>query len=356
MKPIRLSLLLLFGTILALGATGCNSLFGGGDPVDEVDAGYYDESYYSDLNYSLDEPNGGYDVEDEEPYFGDPDFAAMMDEEEDAADDAVGDDPGVADMEEDPVSQVYYLRLLWGQLDWNPELEEITTWSGTISVDRGAIVVLRRIKFEHVTDWVVFPRENPQVVDLYSLTRPHFDGLLLKIIDDDPDADTENNLVIDMGPGQITLPVAELDGYAEIYDVDDLGNQMSLRSPEILDCPNGFLAGIWVQRHGHPRGIYRGVFTSYEGGVRGCVRGHWGINEAGERVFRGKYIGLGGEFRGLMNGTWLPDPDGMGGYGSFEGRWVSASGEVEGILGGHYRRGFRRGGFFSGRWVEECGL
>ena len=194
-------------------------------------------------------------------------------------------------------------------------------------------------------------------MDLYSLTRPHYDGLLLKIIDPTPDVDMVNDLVIDMGPAQISLAVAELDGYSNLVDVDELGNQMSFQSPEILDCPNGFLHGVWVKRNQHERGIFRGVYTSYGGGVIGHMRGHWGVNDEGERVLKGKYINRDGGFIGLMRGTWTPDETApRPGTGSFEGVWFDENEEAGGTFGGQYRRGIRRGGYFGGRWVsEECG-
>lgn len=348
-------ILLMIG-LLAMGSTGCNSLFGGTDPEGAVDAGNYDETIYADTQLDLDDPNGGYDSSDEAPAFGDADFAAMFPEDP-AVDDALGTDPAVTEMEDDPAARVYYLRLLWGQLRGNPEVDALTNWGGSISVDRGAIVVLRRLKFEPITDWVVFPREDEKVVDLYSVTSVHHDGLLLKIIDPTPDADTPNDLTIDMGPGQTVLAVADLDGYQNILDVDELGNQMSFQCPEILDCPNGFLHGIWVKRAQNERGVFWGVFTSYEGALLGHLRGHWGYNQDGERAFKGKYIGLDGAFRGILRGTWTPGSENTPGWGGFNGVWVDANEEAQGQLRGHYRRGFRRGGFFNGRWLDEtCGM
>lgn len=340
--------------VMAFGSSGCNSLFGSSSPEGETDSDNYADSFYEDTNLDLEDPSGGYDTDDEQPAFGDAEFAAMFEEDPEVAD-TVGDETDVIDMEDEPQARIYYLRLLWGQLRCDTEIEEVTDWAGSIRVDRGAIVVKRRIKFENLTDWVVLPREDEKVVDLYSLTRSHHDGLLLKIIDPTPELDEINELVIDMGPAQITVAVADLDGYEGLVDIDDLGNQVSLQSPRILDCPNGFLHGVWAKRGANERGVFRGVFTSYEGGILGHLRGHWGIDDAGERVFRGKYIGRDGAFRGLIDGTWTPDTDSPRGFGSFEGEWMDENEDSQGELGGHYRRGFRRGGFFGGRWVSgEC--
>ncbi|MCP3977620.1 MAG: hypothetical protein GY720_24320 [bacterium] len=356
MKRSMFLMTLMAIALMVFGSSGCNSLFGGSSSEGDSNADNYSDSFYEDTNLDLEDPSGGYDTADEQPAFGDAEFAAMFEEDPEVTD-AVGDETDVIDMEAEAGARVYYLRLLWGQLRADTDIEEVTDWAGAISVDRGAIVVKRRIKFEHLTDWVVLPREDEKVVDLYSLTRPHFDGLLLKIIDPTPELDEINDLVIDMGPAQITVAVADLNGYEAVVDIDDLGNQMSFQSPQVLDCPNGFLHGIWVKRSADERGIFRGVFTSYEGGRLGHMRGHWGINEAGERVFRGKYIGLDGAFRGLLSGTWSSDTDSPQGFGDFEGEWMDENEETQGQLGGHYRRGFRRGGFFGGRWVsEECGL
>lgn len=356
MKSVTLQSLPAFalGLILLLGAAGCNGLFGDDSPSGDAETSEYADSFYSDMNLSLDEENGGYRADDEAPGFGDPSFAQMFGEAATAGD-PLESDAGILALEEEPESRVTYVRLIWGQLQRQSDQDQITDWGGSIRVDRGAIVVLRRIRFEPLSDWVVFPREDPKLVELYSQTGPAFDGLLLKIIDPEPESAEANEFALELGAATFGMPVAELAGFSEILDVDELGNQLSVQSPEILDCPNGFLRGVWVGRQpGQLRGIFRGAVTEFGGGLRGHVRGHWGVNASGEQVFRGKMIARDGRFLAFVHGDWSGGGDGGVGRGSFAGVLMDENETVTGALGGHYRHGLRRGGFLAGRWVEDC--
>ncbi|MBN2170210.1 MAG: hypothetical protein JW819_02685 [Candidatus Krumholzibacteriota bacterium] len=352
MKFLKTSLPLLLGLLLALGATGCQSLFSGGDPAETADEGYYEEDVYDDTTLALDAEYGGYDTADEAPGFGDPTFAEMFGEAEDALDE-VAEDPTVQAAENDPLAAVHFVRVIWGQLEANPELEEATDWHGTISIDRGYLVVMRQIKFEHATDWIVRPRPSPLVVELYSTTRPHFDGLVLKIIDNEPDSDQPNDLRIQLGPADFSVPVADLVDYEHLETVDALGNELLVQSLACTPTPNGWLAGIWVERHQH-RGIFRGAFMNRVGQLEGFLRGHWGVDQGGLRLLFGKYIDREGLFRGILVGTWDPHPvsgaANAPASGTMEGLWYGRDGEATGEFGGTYRKGFRRGGFFCGHW------
>ena len=356
MKSLTLKSLpaLATGLFLLIAVTGCNGLFGGDDPAEVPQTTEYDDSYYSDLNLSLDDANGGYDATAESPGFGDPEFARMFPEDV-AAGDALQNDVEILAIEADPASRVTYLRVAWGQLQRERDQEIVTDWSGTIRVDRGAIVVLRRIQFEPLTDWIVFPREDEKLVELFSQTSSRFDGLLLKIVDPDPASGEPNALTLELGTATFTMPVGELAGYSEILDTDDLGNQLSVQSPAILGCPNGFLNGIWVgDGPGHARGIFRGAVLAYGGGLLGHMRGHWGVNDADERVFRGKMIDTDGAFLAFVEGNWSGGGGDLSGRGAFEGVMLNENDMVTGSLGGHFRLALRRGGFLAGRWVEIC--
>jgi hypothetical protein len=89
------------------------------------------------------------------------------------------------------------------------------------------------------------------------------------------------------------------------------------------------------------------------GRLKGAVRGRYGIDDAGNRVFFGKYINRSGHIRGLIDGTWEPAVE--GGRGTFSGEWINGSETVEGVLGGQYIQAAERpGGFFSGRYAGLC--
>ena len=171
---------------------------------------------------------------------------------------------------------------------------------------------------------------------------------LLAIAGDEP-----NDLHIQLGPADFSVPVADLADYEHVETVDALGNALSIRSLACVPTPNGWLAGIWVERHQH-RGIFRGAFMNRVGQLEGFLRGHWGVDQGGLRLLFGKYIDREGHFRGILAGTWDPHP-GSGAVdapasGTMEGLWYGRGGEAVGEFGGTYRKGFRRGGYFCGHW------
>ena len=336
--------------ILVLALGGCSNLFDSSSPAGDDT---YDDSFFADMNYDLDDPTGGYDAETESPGFGEQAFFSMFPEDE-PANDPIGDDPGVRDMENEPASNVYYARLLWGQLQYDPDVTDPTDWTGRIQLDQGALVIERLIRFEHETDWIE-PRDSILWVDLTSITYGHNDGLLLKIIDDEPGLGI-NHLHVDLGGLSYSIPVDSLDGFQEIVDVDELGNQFSITALPRFDCPNGFMRGIWVE--GKPDGgIFRGAWASFEGELIGHYRGHWGISDEGNRIMRGKLIDLDGEFLAYLGGTWNNN-DQHPRHGDFHGQWLvpidEDSLEAVGNFWGVYRKSMRRGGFMAGRWLEFC--
>jgi len=340
---------------LGLGIQGCSSLTGTDGSNSSSD--FYDDSFFDDLGFDINDANGGYDTQDEPPGFGDGSFLTMFTEDE-PANDSWSQDSGVNDMADNPSNVLSYARLLWGQLQFNPDISDTTDWSGSIWVDSGALVVKRLIRFEPETDWI---EERPLVTEIgvVSQTTVHNDGLLLQVINDEPGVGGENLLHVELGELVYSIPVDSLDGYQEIVDVDDLGNQFSLYAIPKLDCPNGFMGGIWVEGE-TDRGILRGGWFSWEGELMGYYRGHWGITEAGDSLFRGKLIDLDGNFWAMLRGHWVDHPLHHG-DGEYYGRWLTPVGgadsdefEAEGPIWGFYKKGFRRRGHMDGRWLQAC--
>ncbi len=317
--------------------------------------------------------NGGLEMTDEAPAFGDA--AAFEDVSETDAveyeevDDAIDRDADVVDMRDRPDAAQVNLFVLWGQIPGNPENERPKNWSGSFSVNRGAMVVRRLVRFEDRTDHLL-PRDDRKVVPFTSVTLPHNDGMVLTIIDPTPEVDqpltftytsnperdvTDARNEFDVRPAiqeTVTVEVEDLlNGRVELLS-DDAGNRMlaaAIARP-IDVCDRGFLAGRWHKvRDG--RGRLLGKVTDDEGRPIGHIRGIFGVRRNGEHVFFGKYINLEGEFKGIFKGEY--------GDGSFKGRWLHRSGD-HGVLGGHYREslpGPEVGGHFAGRWAEtSCNL
>jgi hypothetical protein len=253
---------------------------------------------------------------------------------------------------------------------------DVTDWTGAINVDRGLLVVRRVIRFERPLDHVIFPRLDLQTVGLVSHTACGFDGIVLQILErpaqyagaDSTDL-APNMLHIRLGDFSADIAVRDLAGLERVVEVGDQGNQFAVNGFTLSDlsvCPKGFLSGHWrvraerpdslqVSAHAGERyGVFAGNWRALEGRTAGHLRGAYGVDENGQRVFVGKYIGRRGEFRGLIRGTWEPGLE-ADQLATFHGNWASASGQVEGVLGGEaFPVEGTDGGFFVGRWTTAC--
>jgi hypothetical protein len=190
--------------------------------------------------------DGGLTDTDEAIAFDDDGLKAMLAVEEgDEVDDPMSRDPLVLRMEERSRNRhqyedgecptFTYAQLRWGMLRGPEDSTRVegpcdkTEWTGTLRVDRGTIVVKRKIRFEYPADHVVFPRLDRQTVAFVSNTWCGMDGLVIQIIEPDLNdtlqPDTPNMLHIDTPNFKGDFPVNELAEMKEIFDVDDLGNR-----------------------------------------------------------------------------------------------------------------------------------
>ncbi|MCH7675229.1 hypothetical protein IH879_09800 [candidate division KSB1 bacterium] len=302
---------------------------------------------------SLEKEFGGYESNDETTAFGDSEMADEFGEDEVAAD-AYATDAGMSDVL-NPASaavdgiKVCYVRITWGLLEGDSTATDAINWNGSAQVSKGTLVVLRKIRFED-NDSIVLPRTDRQLVEFTSVTKPHFDGLLLAIIDNDS-TDEEGTFTFTAGDYSKTLTFSELDSLELIEPVGALGYEVSIisRCKEVVPFGGGFMAGRWVKTREHG-GIFKGRWMSGNGAHAGHLKGIWGIADNGEKVFKGKIIDMNGNFRALMAGHWGYDRDNN--IGGFRGRIVSRSRDTIGIVKGHFktgRAGSRRG-FFQGRF------
>ncbi len=365
MKTRRPIFLLSLIALLAILAAGCSNDSNPATANDgEIGGANAMESL--DLNASY----GGLSYSDEAEAFGDAALLsdAMMAEDLslDTADEdsLVDDDPGL----DRPEVQRTYVRILWGQLDGTPRDSVRSTlppemgldWTGTVSVTNGAIALSRVIRFERPFDHRL-PRTDRQTVGWVSRTGPHFDGILVCIFSKpDSTGRISGELTFRTGPLTQTFSLAELHGLDEVIPVDDLGNAVSFASRVIDpkgDCGEGFLAGYWrstPDRGDGNGGVFRGLVMNARNHPIGFLMGRYGINDAGERVFAGKYIGRNGHIRGLVEGSWEPSVD-QDGMGNFAGHWALRNGDRVGGLRGEYKSRADGGlGFFHGQWAEAC--
>jgi hypothetical protein len=319
----------LAASALVAAATGCV------DQPDEIAA-------------ALEEENGGLDTEDEAPMFDDAvAFTEASVEAPGTYADPFASDAETSTMFALPGAVGARVAMVWGQLppDLSPEAFA-PDWSGSLSVNRGAIVVRRTIGFEDATDRVL-PRTDRTRVDFESITRPFADGLVLQIVDPDPDAVEPLTLTYDRIDGTShTLELAELLAGPVVRTVDDQGDKIVVAALRRNDtCDHGFGRGRWhAVREGLGRMI--GVIGDDEHNPIGHIRGIWGARHDGEQVFFGKYIDADGHFRGIFSGHYRD--------GDMVGHWLGRGGEV-GRIQGRYEEsapGPRVGGHFMLRWAE----
>lgn len=248
-------------------------------------------------------------------------------------------------------ADVYLLRVVWGQLRGDLSVEPITDWSGGVRAEGAAVQILRTLRFD-ARDHIVRPRPGPAAFAFVSHTRPHHDGLLLRVV---APAGGEGAVTLHLGEHQRSYRLADLAELTELHRVGHnqvLVQAMQVRSSEAPDdCAEGFLTGRW-RKTGARGGKFAGRWVSGEGETHGFLFGIYGQRANGDRVFVGKYVGPRGGFRGRVVGTYTPTEDGAG---ELRGRWLSRQGTDGGLIGGAYHAGEGAGrGFLRGRWQSAA--
>ncbi len=299
---------------------------------------------------SLEKDFGGFTTSDEAPMFNDEEVMAEAVEDAEAGDPLAAESLLMADSQS--AAKAYFLRLKWGLLEFDSTATASVNWSGSIVITRGTLAALKKIAFER-GDYIERPRNNRKEIAFSSVTKQHYDGLLLMIVDKDTVA-SAGTLTITLGSYSRTLAYTELDSLDLIETLDAAGHQVSIvsRSREARPFAGGFLEGRWV-RTNRLGGEFHGRWISGEGGNAGTLHGIWGERRNGERVFFGKYIGNSGEFGGLLAGHWDYARGNQAGW--FEGSWFDRNREATGHLKGHFLIGNGQGqrGFFAGRWIKS---
>jgi hypothetical protein len=340
----------------------------------------------------LDDEYGGYGFTSELPAFGSPElFGQDVLEEDSPYEDELEDDPDVNEIARRPNARMYMLRIEWGKLvrtrdDESAPCRDVPIdWSGQLRLDRGAILLKRLIQFDQ--EDYIHRRTDRRTLEWTSFTQPHFDGILVKIIDAPPargdSTDTRppgpNHLVFRSGPYSHSFTTDELERLDVMIPIDRCGNAVSFTGFRIepAPCPHGFLAGIWkpvpadtippdtsfatvadtVNNGRKIRGHFYGNWIQANGMLAGHLRGVYGVDSSGRQVFFGKYIDLSGNFKGILRGTY--GAMSMGPFadtaGYFDGEWIDENRTARGRLRGHWVAPHNTPrGFFHGRWGTHC--
>jgi len=297
----------------------------------------------------LDKPYGGFDTSDELPAFGDPEMSVAYDDDEDA-DDPISLDPEFTSSVSADTVNAYFIRITWGLLEFDSTATEIINWNGSASITRGTLGVMKTIRFEG-NDHIVLPRTDRKSVQWVSATKPHYDGIVLIIVDRDTlNVDGEFTFTTDQYSRTFTYE--ELDSLELVETVTPEGHEVSIQAynKKVIPFGGGFLDGKWIRTRKHG-GIFKGRWINNLGTRVGHLKGIWGMNRFSEKVFFGKYISLNGRFGGLIAGNW-DYADDQENSGWFAGRWVNRSLTAIGTLKGHWkiREDNPRHGFFHGKW------
>ncbi len=205
-----------------------------------------ENSASSDESDSIAAQFGGYEPTDEAPAFGDPMIAEEMVGDEEYVD-AVAASPALDSIENTDTYDVYALRMVWGSLEYDSTIAEVTDWTGSLEVDDGAIVIRKLIRFEPGQDYIL-ERVDRKLVEWVSFTTVHHDGVLAYVYDPPVNTDTTaseiapKTITFSTAPFSITLTMDELAALDTIIYLDDSTNAVALRACRVkpMACPRGF--------------------------------------------------------------------------------------------------------------------
>lgn len=352
MKRLPLLRLVILGVTTAMWIVGCRS------PQSPAE-GTGEDLINRPETVDFDDPYGGFNMADEAPGFGD---AALLAEfaGDDAFDDPMARDSEVMALSSQSDEQIF-LMITWGNLHRDSTITHVTDWSGLLTVDPGAIILKRVIRFER--NDMILPRTERDLLEWQSTTLHGVDGIVVNVLPaPQPDGSAGDAPVDSMNtaisfktePFSTEFTLKDLPDLDRIVTLDD-GNAVAFTAVRITpsDCPHGFMHGIWRNHPERRGGVYLGRWATADGQVRGYMRGRYGVNSEGMKVFFGKMIDTTGRFEGVMKGEWGYGDGEFGGW--FAGRWVDRSLEIRGGLKGEWRRSDRcHGGFYRGRWAKSC--
>ena len=318
---------------LSAGATACGSV----ETEPEADS----------VTTALENDTGGYTTDDEEPAFGaeaELDRAAL--EPTTPITDPMNSDADLVAMRGRPGAMTAHVSIVWGELPPDRTADRAHDWTGSFAVNRGGLVVRRTIGFEDRTDHVL-PRSDRSKVDFESVTKPWADGLVLAVIDPEPDSAEPMTLTYTGRDGvSIRLALRDLVAGPVSTPVGDDGKRMVAVLIRDRDaCDHGSLRGRWRPLRDNV-GMFLGQALAADGTPIGHVRGIYGTRRNGQQVFFGKIIDLEGRFRGILAGRY--------GDGRFAGRWLTRNGDAGRVQGAYRegRPGDAVGGHFVARWAE----
>jgi hypothetical protein len=301
----------------------------------------------------IDQEFGGYTIADETP---DNDLVADFAVNDESSVDGISENSQLNGLNDSSVVNYYHVRIIWGKLNHDSTATQVINWNGSASVNKGTLTIMRKIRFENLTDYIVHPRTDKKSVQWVSQTITDFDGIHFVIIDNDTaNSSLPGEFTITVGAYTNTFSFAELDSMELVADVDNLGNQVAIVAfkKQVVPFAGGFLEGRWI-RTAERGGRFWGRWINSVGSHTGYLKGIWGVDHNGNQVFYGKYTTLNGRFAGLLKGEW-GFSDEINGKGWMKGVWVNANHSKISNIKAIWRTGKPndRKGFFHGRWFKK---
>ncbi len=290
---------------------------------------------------------------DEAPGFGNALFAAAFGEPEGPLlTDDITTDSTVSRADHDRL-RMYDVLAVWGRIRPAPDAEPIPLqWDPALHVADGDAVRVRRALLFEPGD-AVHPQEQRNLVTMTSWTSPHVDGVIAQVALTPRDTGSTDEVAPEpflgfrSAPYSVSIPGSELGGLRVAEVIDDSGNGVLLAAVRkyMAPCGAGFMKGRWA-RTGPEGGVFGGAWLQVNGRREGFVAGRWGVNDAGEPVFRAKIVNGQGHFLAVMAGTY--------GDGVYEGEIYGRGRQVLGHVKGRYTAEDGHGSFL-GAWKQACG-
>ncbi len=243
--------------------------------------------------------------------------------------------------------------MLWGQPTLDPDVPEPSLWQGEITSDVANVRVLRKVRFEPGDQLI---RDgDPKSVTFRTTTLPHHDGLLLRIVAPRDPSALAGVLSFRTTKFHKTIPLADLlDGYHQVFSVDDMGNALIVSTVREHRCGQGLMRLHW-KRLDARGGVFGGKVYGPEGEVSAYVAGVWG-RVGGKDRFKGFFLDAERRHTGVLKGAFaaFPEVSGQNG-GVFRGVWMLPNRDIGGVLGGVYRVGSVGGqGTAVGHLIARC--
>ncbi len=322
---------------------------------------------------NLNTPTGGYTSSNEAPGFGDPSLDPSANDEKPYAD-PMQSSAQIDSMQTNSAVDWYHFRALWGHLRKDTAETEISDWSGSLTISRGALVVRRVIKFED--NDTILPRTDRRKVEWISHTRPHHDGIAVDIfvprprpiidttgdssltvdttmkIDSIPVIDTilhiDSSIVVDTLTNDTTVTVDTTFtlGFHIVYDTTFMFDTTFAGGGTVIDTiypPNDASLTFTTPK-------YSRVFSLADLLKLDTIVTLPDTNEvafSALRIYRNLCP------RGFVGGQWSAiDSTGLG---YFKGRWISKFGFADGYVEGHYGYNEDSVQVFFGKWIDSAG-